>query len=109
MGMWRFARLPCQRDRMHTLRIEHAVMDYENWHQAFNGDPADRKGSGVHCYRVSRSVADPNLVLIELDFDDVASAEALLATMEKIWAGPAASIVSHPQASIYEQVENVTL
>jgi hypothetical protein len=92
-----------------TLRIEHSVPDYDNWKRAFDGDPADRKGSGVRSYQVSRSVADPNLVLIDLDFDDVASAESLLATMKKIWAGPAASIVINPRATIVEQVEHIGL
>jgi hypothetical protein len=92
-----------------TLRIEHSVPDYDNWKRAFDSDPADRKGSGVRRYQISRSVAEPNLVLIDLDFDDVASAEALLATMKQIWAGPAASIMINPRATIVEQVENIEL
>ena len=92
-----------------TLRIEHSVPDYDNWKRAFDSDPADRKGSGVRRYQVSRSVADPNLVLIDLDFDHVASAESLLANMQKIWAGPAASIMINPRAAIVEQVEGIEL
>lgn len=92
-----------------TLRIEHSVPDYDNWRRAFDSDPADRKGSGVRRYQVSRSMADRNLVLIDLDFDEVASAEALLANMKKIWAGPAASIMINPRATIVEQVESIEL
>jgi hypothetical protein len=94
---------------MPTLRIEHFVPDFENWKRAFDSDPADRKGSGVRRYRVNRSTAEPNLVLIDLDFDDVASAEALLAAMQQIWAGPAASIMVNPRATIVEQVESIEL
>jgi hypothetical protein len=92
---------------MHTLRIEHSVPDYENWKRLFDNDPADRKGSGVRRYRISRSVADANHVLIDLDFDDVASAEGLLAKMEVIWAGPAANVMINPKATITEQAESV--
>ena len=94
---------------MPTLRIEHHVPDYDRWKQAFDSDPADRRGSGVTEYRISRSVTDPDLVLIDLDFDDVASAVALLETMQRIWAGPAASIVTGPRATIVELVERVDL
>jgi hypothetical protein len=44
---------------MFTLRIQHSVPDFDRWKQAFDSDPADRKGSGVHTYRVLRSVEDP--------------------------------------------------
>jgi hypothetical protein len=94
---------------MPTLRIEHTVPDYENWKRAFDSDPADRKGSGVRRYQINRAVAEPNLVSIDLDFDDVASAEALLATMQRIWAGPAAGIMVSPRATIVQQVESVEL
>jgi hypothetical protein len=94
---------------MPTLRIEHSVPDYETWKRAFDSDPADRRGSGVRRFRISRSVAKPNLVLIDLDFDDVASAETLLATMQQVWAGPAASIMRNPRATIVQQVESVEL
>jgi hypothetical protein len=92
-----------------TLRIEHTVPDYETWKRAFDSDPADRRGAGVRRYRISRSVADPSLVLIDLDFDDVTSAEALLTTMKQIWAGPAAGIMIGPRAVIVEQVESLDL
>jgi hypothetical protein len=32
---------------MPVLRIHHAVPDCEGWKRAFDGDPMDRKGSGV--------------------------------------------------------------
>jgi hypothetical protein len=53
--------------------------------RAFDSDPADRKGSGVRRYTVSRSVDDQNLVMIDLEFDDAEGARALLAKLERIW------------------------
>ena len=61
---------------MHTLRIEHQVQDYDRWKQVFDSDPADRKGSGVRAYRVMRAVDEPDLVLIDLDFDSAEEAAA---------------------------------
>jgi hypothetical protein len=85
------------------------VPDYDTWKRAFDSDPADRRGSGVRRYRVARSVTEPNLVMIDLDFDDVAAAEGLLGKMQKIWAGPAASIMLNPRAVIVEDVERIDL
>jgi ribosomal protein L35AE/L33A len=95
---------------MPTLRIEHAVPDFDRWKQAFDSDPADRKGSGVRRYQVSRSVEDPNFVMIDLEFDNVEEAEGLLAKMRQVWSsGPGQSVMRNPQARIVETVEAVEL
>jgi hypothetical protein len=99
--------MPRKAIAMTTLRIEHTVRDYDAWKQMFDSDPADRAGSGVRQYRISRSVADPSLVMIDLDFDDVASAQGLLTKMERIWAGPAANVMIGPRATIVELAEQV--
>jgi hypothetical protein len=90
---------------MPTLRIEHAVPSFDGWKQAFDKDPADRKGSGVRRYRVSRAVDDPNYVTIDLDFDTVADAEGLLAKMEQVWTGPGRAFMVDPRARIVETIE----
>jgi hypothetical protein len=94
---------------MPTVRIEHAVPDFDGWKQVFDGDPADRKGSGVRRYRLSRAVTDPHFVTIDLDFDTLAEAEGFLATMERLWAGPAKAVMVDPRARIVETVEAVEL
>jgi len=94
---------------MPTLRIEHAVPSFDGWKQAFDNDPADRKGSGVRRYRVSRAVDDPNYVTIDLDFDTVAEAEGLLAKMENVWAGPGKAFMVNPRARIVETIEAIEL
>lgn len=90
---------------MPTLRIEHSVPDYEGWKRAFDGDPADRKGSGVRRYTVMRSADDPNYVLIDLEFDTQAEAEGLLDTMRNVWAGPGREVMRNPQARIVDIIE----
>ena len=90
---------------MPTLRIEHAVPDFDRWKQAFDSDPVDRKGSGVRRYRVLRSVEDPNFVMIDLEFDSVKAAEGLLDKMRQIWSGPGKAVMRDPRARIAESVE----
>jgi hypothetical protein len=94
---------------MPTLRIEHAVPNFDGWKQAFDSDPADRKGSGVRRYRVSRAVDDPNYVTIDLDFDTIADSEVLLAKMEQVWAGPGKAFMVDPRARIVETIETKEL
>ena len=70
---------------MIVVRIEHPVADYEAWKGAFDADPADRRGSGVRRYRIFRATDDPNSVMIDLEFDTEAEAEAMLASLRAVW------------------------
>jgi len=94
---------------MPIVRIEHAVPNYDMWKQAFDSDPADRKGSGVRSYQVLRSMDDPNYVMIDLEFDSMSQAEAFLVKMEQIWGGQGKSVMQNPRARIANCVENTTL
>ena len=88
-----------------VVRLEHAVPNFEKWKQAFDSDPADRKGSGVRRYQVLRLQDDPNYVLIDLEFDGRAEAEAFVRVVQRIWSGPAKSILQNPRARIADRVE----
>jgi hypothetical protein len=94
---------------MPTLRIEHSVANYDAWKRAFDSDPADRKGHGVSSYQISRSVEDPLFVMIDLEFDTQANAEALLGVMQGVWTGPGKDVMRNPQARIVDTVERVAL
>jgi len=91
---------------MITVRIEHAVPSFETWKQAFDGDPADRKGSGVRRYRVLRGQDDPNYVMIDLEFDSLGEAEAFLGTMQRIWSGPGKAVMQGPSGRIAQVIED---
>lgn len=91
---------------MPILRIQHAVPNFEGWKRAFDGDPADRKASGVRRYQVHRSVTDPNFVMIDLEFDSVVEAERLLEKLRRLWAGPGQVVMRNPEAWIVETVES---
>ncbi|MGZ3333465.1 MAG: hypothetical protein ACXU9O_10855 [Gemmatimonadaceae bacterium] len=90
---------------MPVVRIEHSVPSFDKWKQAFDRDPADRKGSGVRRYQIFRLQNEPNYVMIDLEFDDTAEAEAFVQKMQRIWDGPAKGIMLNPRARIADFVE----
>lgn len=90
---------------MTILRIEHQVPDYEAWKRAFDSDPAGRQRAGVRRYQILRPVDDPGYVLIDLEFDDPAGAEALLAGLRVAWKDAEGRIMSNPQTRVVEAVE----
>lgn len=96
---------------MFTLRIEHAINDYDAWKAAFDRDPANRKLSGVRRYAIHQPVDDPNYVMIDLDFDRVSDAEALLAKLRDVWQSSTAApaLAGRPQTRIIDTLETTTL
>ncbi|CAN5575302.1 MAG: hypothetical protein H0V23_12035 [Nocardioidaceae bacterium] len=94
-----------------TLRIEHAISDYDTWKAAFDRDPGNRKQSGVRRYAIHRPVSDPLYVMIDLDFDTVSEAEAMVKRLQEIWQSAAAApaLAGHPQTRIIETVETTEL
>jgi hypothetical protein len=93
---------------MYILRIEHPVPDYDGWKRAFDSDPVGREKSGVRHYRILRPIDDPNYVMIDLEFDAVSQAEALLAAMRIVWGRVEGEIMMNPQARIVEAVETMS-
>ena len=90
---------------MYILRIEHPVPNFDNWKKAFDSDHVDRVRSGVRGYRILRPIEDPNYVMIDLDFDTVSQAEALLTALRVLWGRVEGQIMMNPQARIVEAVE----
>ena len=91
---------------MPILHIQHPVPNFEGWKRAFESDPMDRKGSGVRRYHIHRSVADPNFVMIDLEFDTLPEAERLLERLRQLWAGPGGAVMRNPEAWIVETIES---
>lgn len=92
---------------MVTLRIQHAVPNFEGWKRAFDNDPVSRREGGVRRYRVYRDTDEPDLVMIDLEFDDVASAASFRERLRRLWEGPGRAVMRGPQAWILETVESV--
>jgi hypothetical protein len=99
---------------MVTLQIEHGINDFSVWKAAFDRDPAERQRSGVRQYRVLRPAGDAKRVIIDLDFDSSAEAQAFLETMRRVWGETRLSpgllrdgtAGGGPQTRILEQVES---
>jgi hypothetical protein len=91
---------------MHILRIEHRVPDFDGWKKAFDSDPLGRKKSGVRRYRVLRPVDDRKYAMVDLEFDSLGEAEAMLATLRNLWSEVAGRVMESPQARIIELVES---
>ena len=90
---------------MIVLQIEHPVPSFAGWKQAFDSDPVDRKGSGVRRYRVMHPVDNQNYSMIELEFDTVADAEAMLGKLRELWGRVEGTVMTNPQTRIIEIVE----
>lgn len=92
---------------MPVLQIAHAVRDFDRWKEAFDSDPVGREQGGVRGYRILRAADDPNFLVIELEFDGTAEAEAFKGRLHELWSGGASERLGldSPQARIMEAVE----
>lgn len=90
---------------MILLRIEHPVQDFDRWKAVFDGDPLDRRASGVVGYTVSRGVDEPLLVDILLEFDDVEAAVRMRGRLERLWASSPGGITAPPSTWLLEPVD----
>jgi hypothetical protein len=91
---------------MTTVHIENTVQDFDTWKANFDKFERFRAEQGVQHYRVSRSVTEPNEVLIDLEFGDQTAAQAFLPQLEKIMNSPQAQaqLVGHCVARLYAVV-----
>jgi len=90
---------------MIILRIEHKVPKFDGWKKAFDGDPIDRKKSGVLGYKIFRPVDDLNYVIIDLEFESINDAETVLSALHKLWGNVDGKIIFNPQTRILNVVE----
>lgn len=95
---------------MTILQVEHGVRDYERWKNAFDSDPVGREAGGVRSYRIMRLAGDRGRVVIELEFDAMARAEAFREKLRQLWDSAGADLgLDNPSARILEVVESTTL
>lgn len=96
---------------MYTLKIEHAIRDFETWRAAFDRDPIGRERAGVREYRIARPADDAGYVLVDLDFERAEQAHAFLEGLRQVWARPEQSpglgrdAPVPPRTRVVEQVE----
>jgi hypothetical protein len=88
---------------MPTLLIEHAISDFNTWHDAFVRFAARRREGGVVHERIMQPVEDPHYVLIDLEFETVDAARRFQQFLEaRVWSTPTNSpaLVGSPRARI---------
>jgi hypothetical protein len=77
---------------MTTLRIEHAIHDYEIWQKAFDTFAEARSNAGVRSFAIRRPVDDPKYLMLDLEFDTAGRAEAFAAFLHQhVWSSPTSS------------------
>jgi len=88
------------------LQIQHAVRDFDRWKQAFDSDPVGREQGGVRRYRILQAADDPNLVVIELEFNSKEEAEAFGKRLEELWSRAGDELgLRGPQARVFASIE----
>jgi len=95
---------------MPTLRLEHAISDFQLWKAAFDRDPVHREQSGVRGHRVFRPIDDPNYVAVDLEFDTADEANRFRGVLADLWRSreAAPALVGTPRVRIVEAVESRT-
>ena len=77
---------------MATLRIEHAITDYQTWRAAFDGFAEVRAKAGVRSFVIRQPADDPNFLMLDLEFDTAAQAEDFARFLHQhVWTSSAAS------------------
>jgi hypothetical protein len=77
---------------MTTLRIEHAIQDFQLWKTAFDSFAEARAKAGVRGFAVRLPADDPKHLMLDLEFDGADEAEAFAAFLEQhVWSSPGSS------------------
>ena len=90
---------------MTTLRIEHAITDYQLWRKAFDGFAEARAQAGVRSFAIRVPVDDPQYLLLDLEFDSAGLARTFADfLMQHVWSSPASSpgLAGIPQTRILD-------
>lgn len=94
---------------MTTLRIEHAILDYDVWRQAFDRFAPERANAGVRAYAIRLPADDPKFLTLDLEFDTATGAQAFAAFLEQnVWSSPtsAPALAGTPRTRILEPMPN---
>ncbi len=92
---------------MTTLRIEHAITDYQLWKMAFDGFAEARARAGVRGCAIRLPVDDPKYLMLDLEFDTAAVAETFADFLvQHVWSSPASSpgLAGAPKTRILDLV-----
>jgi len=81
---------------MALLIVRHKVKDYATWRKTYDGDVSRRSAAGLAPGRVTRSVDDPNEIVLLFEAADIEKAKALGASPGLREAMMAAGVTDKP-------------
>jgi hypothetical protein len=90
---------------MITLRIEHAIHDYDQWKAAFDSFAAVRVNAGVRGHAIRRPVEDRDYLMLDLEFDTADAAGHFIEFLEqRVWSSPksAPALAGVPRTRLLE-------
>jgi hypothetical protein len=90
---------------MVTLRIEHAIHDYDTWQRAFDKFTDARAKAGVRRYAIRQPADDDTFLTLDLEFDSAWQAEAFADFLHsRVWSSPDSSpaLAGRPQTRILD-------
>ncbi len=94
---------------MATLRIEHAIQDYETWQKAFDSFAEARAKAGVRSFAIRQPADDPKYLMLDLEFDSAGKAETFARFLhQQVWSSPVSSpgVAGTPQTRILNLVRS---
>jgi hypothetical protein len=94
---------------MATLHVENTVHDFDEWKSVFDKFERFRADNNVRSYRLSRYLADPNKVTVDMEFDSVDDASSFREKLMQIRTTPQskAQLVSTSGPDLLETVAQV--
>ncbi len=95
---------------MTTLRIEHAIHDYDQWKAAFDRFAQVRQTAGVSGHAIRLPIDDPHYLMLDLEFPSADAAEAFARFLvERVWSSPdaAPALAGVPRTRVLELREDV--
>lgn len=92
---------------MTVLAVRQAVSDYTTWKAGYDDHGASRKEHGAIRDQVLQSADDPNDVLVLIEFDSLADAQAFVDDPSLKQAMSAAGVIGAPDISFRERTDEV--
>ena len=90
---------------MSSLLIRHKVKDYATWKPVFDEHGATRLANGSQGGRLYRNAADPNEVMIVLDWDDLDRARLFTQSADMRETMARAGVVDRPDIWFLEEAD----
>ena len=90
---------------MATLRIEHAIHDYDLWLKVFDSFEQVRAEAGVRSFAIRQPVNNPKYLMLDLEFDTQGQAESFAGFLhDRVWSSPTSSpaLADRPQTRILD-------